>query len=190
MKKLKNVLKEWNWKVFGNIKTQIKNAENKVKEEINKSDDNPFDEDCMNDLVKSQNDFNSKEVQYNTFMKQKNRNKWIKEGAANTSFLHTNLKIRQARNSINELENSNGEIISDQKERADTLVYHFENKFKFQEVNIASSLLDVTPETITSEEQEMLEKLPDGEEIKSTIFCVDPDSAPGPDGISCWFYKE
>ncbi|XP_026459248.1 uncharacterized protein LOC113359895 [Papaver somniferum] len=189
MKKLKIILKEWNWKVFGNIKTQIKNVEDKVKEAMIKSDVNPFDEECLNDLVKAQNEFNSKEVQYNTFMKQKNRNKWIKEGAANTSFLHANLKIRQARNNINELENNNGDIISNQEGIADTLVNHFENKFKFQEVNIESSMLDVIPEVITSKEQEMLEKMLDEEEIKTTIFCMDFDSAPGPDGVSCWFCR-
>ncbi|XP_026417385.1 uncharacterized protein LOC113312866 [Papaver somniferum] len=153
------------------------------------SDSNPFDEEALNTLVEAQNLYNSKEVQLHTFTKQKSRTKWIKDGAANTGFLHANLKIRQERNIISELEDANGEIISDQKKIADELVNHFEQKFKYQAVEKVDHILNDIPEVITKEDHEMIEAIPSEDEIKATIFAMDQDSAPGPDGFSGCFYR-
>lgn len=70
---------------------------------MEKSDANPFDDAILNSLVEAHNEHSSREVQFSTLMKQKSRTKWIKEGAANTEFFHTNLKIRQAKNQISEI---------------------------------------------------------------------------------------
>ncbi|XP_026399266.1 uncharacterized protein LOC113295131 [Papaver somniferum] len=153
------------------------------------SDNNPFDENALGNLVEAQNLFHSKEVQLNTFLKQKSRIKWVKEGATNNGFLHTNIKIKQARNNISELEDENGEIISDQKKISEVLVKHFENKFKCQEVENVEHMVNAIPEVINSEDQDMLEAMPDENEIKSTLFDMDPDSAPGPGGFSGCFYR-
>ncbi|XP_026419721.1 uncharacterized protein LOC113315677 [Papaver somniferum] len=153
------------------------------------SDANPFDIDVLNTLVDAQNKYNSKEVQLNTLLKQKERIRWVKEGAANTNFLHTSLKIRQGRNFISELEDGNGNILSDQGKIAEVLVKHYEEKFAFQPILIEDSLLNAIPEVITQEDQDMLDKLPDEEEIRTTIFNMDPDSFPGPDGFPGCFYR-
>ncbi|XP_026398977.1 uncharacterized protein LOC113294818 [Papaver somniferum] len=96
----------------------------------------------------------------------------------------------QAQNYISELEDGNGNIISDQKRIAELLVNHFEDKFKFQKTEANNSLLEVIPKIITAEDQEMLDVIPSFEEIRNTIFSMDPDSSPGPDGFSGFFYKE
>ncbi|XP_026433819.1 uncharacterized protein LOC113331313 [Papaver somniferum] len=124
MKKLKKkILKEWKWSVFGNVNNQIKEAEIKVKEAMIISDENPFDEDSLNNLVAAQNILNSKEVQLSTLLKNK-------------------------------------------------------------EVEISDSMLNVIPEVITKEDQEMLQQIPEEEEIETNIFNMDPNSTPGPDGVS------
>ncbi|XP_026452870.1 uncharacterized protein LOC113353514 [Papaver somniferum] len=78
LKKLKKILKDWNWNVFGNINVHVNEAEVKVQEAMVNSDNNPFDEAALNTLVEGENLNNSKEVQLNTFLKQKFRTKWIK----------------------------------------------------------------------------------------------------------------
>ncbi|XP_026429021.1 uncharacterized protein LOC113324983 [Papaver somniferum] len=113
LKKLKKILREWNWNVFGNINVQVKEAEAKVQDVMINSDSNPFDEEALNTLVAAQNLYNSKEVQLNTFLKQKSRTKWIKDGAANTGFLYANLKIRQARNIIKVITKEYQEMIEE-----------------------------------------------------------------------------
>lgn len=50
---------------------------------------------------------------FNTMIRQKSRVRWLKEGSVNTNFFHTSSKLRQTENLISELEDDNGNIISD-----------------------------------------------------------------------------
>ncbi|XP_026450339.1 uncharacterized protein LOC113350414 [Papaver somniferum] len=178
LKELKRILHEWNWKVFGNVHVKLKEAENKVKEAMQVSNSNPSNSVALEELVAAQNDHANREVQLNTLMRQKSRVKWIQEGAANTSFFHTNLKIRSSRNMISELEDSNGNVISDQEQIADNLVNHFKIKFEEQGVNIKEELLDVVPQLSDAEDQKFLDEIPSIEEIEKTVFDMDPESSP------------
>ncbi|XP_026399812.1 uncharacterized protein LOC113295699 [Papaver somniferum] len=65
------------------------------------SDDNPFNEELLDNLVKSENMLNTKEVQLSTMLKLKARTKWVKEGSANTNFFHTKLKVRFKHKEVN-----------------------------------------------------------------------------------------
>ncbi|XP_026459855.1 uncharacterized protein LOC113360571 [Papaver somniferum] len=188
MKELKRILNDWNWKVFGNVQVKLKEAEEKVLEAMQVFDNNPFDSVELDELVKAQNEHASKEVQLNTLMRQKSRIKWIKEGAANTNFFHTNLKIRNLRNLISELEVNDGNVISDQSQIVDALIQHFQ-KIEEQSVNIKEELLEVVPQLITEEDQKILDVIPSTEEIKAIVFDMDPESTPGPDGFSGIFYR-
>ncbi|XP_026416850.1 uncharacterized protein LOC113312301 [Papaver somniferum] len=149
LKKLENILKDWNWKVLGDINVQIKETEEEVNKAMELSDNNPSNAEALDRLVNAENNYNSIEVQLNIMLKQKARIKWVKEGSANTSFFHTNLKIRQSRNFISELEDTNGDNISDQNKIADTLVQHFEQKFQYKAAEEVDSLLEVIPYVIT-----------------------------------------
>ncbi|XP_026451132.1 uncharacterized protein LOC113351345 [Papaver somniferum] len=136
LKKLKKFLSEWNWSVFANVHTKIKEAEDKVKSAMKLSDKNPFDESLMDKLVEAQNEHANREVQANTLMRLKSREKCIIDGSTNTGYFHAKMKIRQAKNLISELEDSNGNIICEQSQIADSLVQYFQQKFEAQEVNI------------------------------------------------------
>ncbi|XP_026429033.1 uncharacterized protein LOC113324997 [Papaver somniferum] len=162
LKKLKGVLKEWNWSVFGNINTQINEDERKVYEAMENSNKNPFNVEALNSLVEARDNYNSKEVQLSTMLNQKSRTKWVKEAATNTGFFNANTQIRQARN-----------IISDLK----------------LDVENMDHMLTAIPSVITQENQAMLDAISSEEEIKTTVFSMDPDSSPGPDGFSGCFYR-
>ncbi|XP_026378811.1 uncharacterized protein LOC113273280 [Papaver somniferum] len=163
LKELKKVLNEWNWKVFGNVQVKIKESEERVKAATDISDNNPFDEDALNELVKSQNEHASREVQENTLLRQKSRVKWIKEGTTNIIFSHTNMKIRNARNTVNEIEDDDGNVLASQDLIAQYLV--------------------------NEDDQRMLDVIPEEEDIKKIIFEMDPESTRGPDGFSGIFYR-
>ncbi|XP_026383990.1 uncharacterized protein LOC113279509 [Papaver somniferum] len=153
------------------------------------SDNNPFNAECLDNLVEAQNEYNSREMQLNTLMKQKSRIIWVKEEAANTDFFHTNLKIRQVSNCISELADDHGDIISDQKKIVDILVQYFQKKFEVKQNENVDKLLDVIPFVISLEDQNMLDKIPDEQEIKDILFNMDPESSPGPDGFTGCFYR-
>ncbi|XP_026435797.1 uncharacterized protein LOC113333589 [Papaver somniferum] len=188
-KHLKQILKDWNWRAFGDVKVKIQEAEKNFKDKMEISNKNPHDEQALHDLVTAQNDLNSRETHYSTMMKQKSRVKWVMEGSANTNFFHSNIKIKQTRNDICELEDENDNLISDQTKIADILVDFFEKRFQEQAVEISEDILDVITNIITESDQFMLEVTPEADEIKVVVFAMDGDNAPGPDSSSRMFYK-
>ncbi|XP_026410463.1 uncharacterized protein LOC113305660 [Papaver somniferum] len=94
------------------------------------------------------------------------------------------MKIRNARNMINEIEDNEGNVLANQDQIAQHLANHFQKKFESAPVEIAAELLEVIPKVINEEDHRMLDFIPEEEEIKATIFDMDPESAPGPDGFS------
>ncbi|XP_026428196.1 uncharacterized protein LOC113324069 [Papaver somniferum] len=179
----------WIKSVVGDPTFQFLQKLKNLKKVLNEWNCNPFDEEALKELVKAQNDHASIGVQENTLLRQKSRVKWIKEGGANTSLFHTNMKIRNAKNMISELEDNEGNVIADQTQIADFLVKYFQKKFEFQHVDIDETLLEVIPKVIDEEDQAKLDVILGEEDIKKIVFEMDPESAPGPDGFSGIFYR-
>ncbi|XP_026416977.1 uncharacterized protein LOC113312440 [Papaver somniferum] len=63
IKELKRVLNDWNWRVFGNVHVKLKEAEEKVLEAMKVSDNNPYDSEALDELVKAQNEHANKEFE-------------------------------------------------------------------------------------------------------------------------------
>lgn len=51
------------------------------------------------------------------------------------------------------------------------------------------SVLSLIPRIITDRDNDFLQEIPSNEEIRTSVFSLDPDSAPGPDGFSGVFYQ-
>ncbi|XP_026436576.1 uncharacterized protein LOC113334563 [Papaver somniferum] len=170
-----------NWNIFGDVRIKLLNAEKEVVQADNIA--------LLDKLVVARR---KKEIllqQSNEIAQQKARVQWLKECASNSKFFHTSIKIRQSHNTISELENSFGNIVSTQKEIADTLVEHFDNKFKYQEVRFADGIFDNIPKIINEADNKMLNVVPTNEEIYLAFQDMDPESAPGPDGFAGWLYR-
>ncbi|XP_026410719.1 uncharacterized protein LOC113305943 [Papaver somniferum] len=189
IKILKQEIQKWNWSVFGDINKQLKDAEEKVLQASINSDKNPMDLQLLNNLVTARGEPEVLSDKQREILQKNSRVNWIKEGASNSRFFHVNLKIRQAQNAIVELENKEGNIISNQNLIVETLIAHFEDKFKFQEGNFSPGIFQDIPKVITEEDNQIMDVIPSYEEIKRDVYELDPDSAPGPDGFAGWFYR-
>ncbi|XP_026400560.1 uncharacterized protein LOC113296467 [Papaver somniferum] len=155
LKRLKQVIRKWNWEIFGDLRLKVSTTEQEVMSTSLQSDK----------LVTARGKHEVAAQQYNELIRAKSRVKWVKEGGANTAFFHANIRIRKAQNNINELEDENGYVVTDQATIADILIKHFERKFEHKEM------------------------LPSHMDIKVVVFGMDANSAPGPDGFPGSFYK-
>ncbi|XP_026441936.1 uncharacterized protein LOC113341166 [Papaver somniferum] len=189
LKRLKKILKDWNWEVFGNVHDNLKNAEDKVMEETIISDADPTNISLLNNLVTARGNYEIAANNLNTFLRNKARMNWIKDGDANSNFFHTSIKMRQSQNSISELENDSGDIITTQQGISDVLIDYFKKKFEHQLVQINDSIFDVVSNIISEDDNAFLEDCPNEEEIKRVVFNLNVDSAPGPDGFTGAFYR-
>ncbi|XP_026451890.1 uncharacterized protein LOC113352259 [Papaver somniferum] len=190
LKRLKKYLQLWNWNTFVDVTKKLKQVEEDVMKATLLSDRNPLDLHLLNKLVTLRGQQEVLLDQQKAIIQQKSRVKWLKEGAANTRFFRINLKVRQTQNSIVELEKQEGGITSNQEEITDILVKHFEDKFTFQEVSMATNIFNDIPEVVTEEENYMIEAIPNADEIREVVFDLNPDSAPGPDAFAVWLYRE
>ncbi|XP_026378812.1 uncharacterized protein LOC113273281 [Papaver somniferum] len=189
LKRLKKILKIWNWEVFGDVNVKLKNVEDKVMETTLNYDKDPYDIYLLHSLVVARGEYEIAANNYNTFLRDRARINWIKDGDINSKFFHTNIKLRQAQNSIAEIEDPSGNIITNQKGITDVLIDHFSKKFEHHHVQISDSIFDDVPQVISDDDNSILEAVPDFSEIKNVVFEINQDGAPGPDGFNGAFYR-
>jgi hypothetical protein len=81
-------------------------------------------------------------------------------------------------------------VLTEQTQIADHVVNYYQNLFSTNIV-LQDSLLaeEVIPNLISEEVNTMLIMLPSHDEIKSAVFALNKDSAPGPDGFEAFFYQ-
>ncbi|XP_026459416.1 uncharacterized protein LOC113360082 [Papaver somniferum] len=175
--------------VFGDVKETLRKAEEKVLEETLKSDNDPSNISLLNNLVTARGKCDIAAQNYNTFLREKARINWIQDGDVNSKFFHTRIKLRKAQNSISEIEDSSGNIITDQTGISNVLIDYVSNKFAHQDITVNDSFFEAAPEVINAEDNSFLECFPTEEDIKNATFNLNPDGAPGPDGFTGSFYR-
>ncbi|XP_026437318.1 uncharacterized protein LOC113335496 [Papaver somniferum] len=189
LKRLKAVMKDWNLHVFGNIFAKLKQAELTMEVALRISDEDPEDITKLNSAKEASVILQEIRSHHVTMLKQKSRNKWLLEGASNTSFFHANIRMRRSSNMISELVDDNGAVITDCDQIRDYTVSFFESKFNGDEFPIDEELFNYDHNIISVEDSQKMDEIPSMEEIKNAVFDLGADSAPGPDGFSGCFYR-
>eukprot|EP00253_Pinus_taeda_P035967 PITA_35967 len=122
----------------------------------------------------------------------KSRNLWLKAGDRNSSFFHKQSQVRKFSNFISEIKKEIyilKDIATIKKVASD----QFKNVYsEGMEVGHSSKLLDVVSHLITARMNQWLEAKVNKNEVKDSLFGMDPEKALGPDGFtanflqSCW----
>ncbi|XP_026420067.1 uncharacterized protein LOC113316049 [Papaver somniferum] len=148
------------------------------------SDEDPSDIDKLNLMRTVAVEVNDIRMQQITMLKQKSRNQWLIEGGSNSSFFHNSICIRMSSNTISELVDANGVTLTDCDQIHNLIVDYYEAKFNGDDSVPVEALFNIDHNSISLEESTRMDQLPSLEEIRASVFDLDADSAPGPDGIS------
>ncbi|KAL5709736.1 hypothetical protein ACHQM5_020390 [Ranunculus cassubicifolius] len=190
LQRLKVVLKDWNTTTFGSVDAAVTTSYVDLAElQI------LADEDIEN------GDFNlsiiDKEVQVckalsdrASLIRQKSRIRMEDEGDRNSSYFHSMLKIRQQSSLITELVDDNDVLLTSQAEIKDHLINYYTEKFSYEEAVQDVDLVNLVPTSLGDEDNLILTVIPTYAEIQATVMSMDPDSAPGPDGLQGFFYHK
>ena len=191
LKRLKQCLKSFNKEFFSNISIKVK--EKRV--ELAKIQDEILSFSCAG-LVQIEKRLTSDLYELmqaeESFYKQKSRVQWLKEGDSNTGFFFKTVAARQHRNAITNLTDASGNKISSAPQLATEVVGYFQSLIGTEDAKVSSCPLSFLTEllpTFSDEAQSELIRPVTSDEIKKTIYGIDGDKAPRPDGFSTCFFK-
>ena len=130
-----------------------------------------------------------------SYFKQKSRVNWLKEGDLNTTYFFRMFQTRCSYNSIRSFLLATGALITDPMAMSLIAVTHF--KSILGPDYLSPSYIHSTPEwfqslcpfSVASELQITMCSIPSEIEIQKILFRLNPNKAPGPDGLTSGFYK-
>ena len=126
------------------------------------------------------------------YWRQRSRIRWTLEGDSCTAFFHAIANGRRRKCMIPRLVSENGDI-SDQQELVEHVYRFYQGLMGAQGEDRAFSLhhdIWSADKRISEEENKDLERSFTMEELDSVLEDMNPDSAPGPDGLPVMFFKK
>ncbi|XP_056848949.1 uncharacterized protein LOC130499067 [Raphanus sativus] len=126
----------------------------------------------------------------NTYWEQKSRNQWHKHGDRNTKFHHSTTKQRRAQNRVISIKDKNGKLVESEIEVENVAVQYFRDLFSTSlPTQIDTSLRFISEKVSSDDNRDLLEE-PSEKEIKKALFDINPDKAPGPDGMTSKLFQK
>eukprot|EP00253_Pinus_taeda_P015965 PITA_15965 len=121
--------------------------------------------------------------------RQKSRCLWLRAGDKNTSFFHNSLKLRRAGNQIERIV-VEGKEIRDHEEIKEETYRHFKSLLSADPQSQENTkFLSLIENKISDLQNKELDQEVTEEEIKLSVFSMQQDKAPGPDGFTVAFYR-
>ncbi|CAA7042876.1 unnamed protein product [Microthlaspi erraticum] len=123
------------------------------------------------------------------YWKQKSRNLWLKDGDLNTKFYHATTKQRRAINRLVGLHNKSDVWVSGDKEIEKVAVDYFTELFMTTSPDNFTEALEGITGLITEADNTLLTSPATEEEVRLALFLMNPEKAPGPDGMMALFFQ-
>ncbi|XP_071905976.1 uncharacterized protein [Coffea arabica] len=188
LQRLKCQLQRWNKNCVGNFSDSVK----KAKEEVGRL------EKCLKEggsevvhslLQLAQATLRQALAMQESLWRQRSRVKWLVLGDRNTKFFHSVVKQWRMQLVIHQIQQSDGEWVSEDELIGAEAVQYFSDLFSSVD---GPSMLDVPaviPRLVSGEDNEMLEAVPSLEEVRQILYEMDASIAAGPDGFTGGFFS-
>lgn len=179
---VRSALTEWSKKQYRNSREIIEKKQLQLEEaQTSPSNDRDL-------ISKISNELNSAYIAEEEYWKQRSRLLWLSLGDRNTGFFHAAVKNRKRINRLSVIEDSEGVAVYQEDQISSVIVQYFQSLFTAMEGQIEETVNLALSPMVTTEENEVLIKLPTPLEIKEAVFSIHADKAPGPDGFLASFF--
>ncbi|XP_010541224.1 PREDICTED: uncharacterized protein LOC104814739 [Tarenaya hassleriana] len=195
LKSLKHHLRRLTKESCSNIQQRVAEAFGELKVAQNQLLQNPTLESARREVALRAT-WSTLAVAEESYFRQKSRIRWLKEGEQNTKYFHRVVLARQATNSIRFLVNDAGLKTYDVVMMKAMAVQHYRDILGTHDHNIRcwskTELQQILPFRCSEEDNSFLEEIPTESDIRSVVFELPKNKAPGPDGYpveflkSCW----
>ncbi|XP_062103616.1 uncharacterized protein LOC133814704 [Humulus lupulus] len=185
LRRLKGLLKDINKCGFNDIHTSDLNASRVLSDCQEQLMRDPLNADVIKLEGDAREKYAAVHKSYCSFLHQKAKIHWIKEGDDNTAFFHASIRDRRSQNRIYSITTDSGEWIDQPEMVAYVFVSYYKNLLGScltDRKRVITSL--VTEGPILSREQSELLLMPfTRENVKLALFDIPGSKAPGPDGL-------
>lgn len=127
-----------------------------------------------------------------SFLKQKSRLKWLKEGDSNTRFFHKTVKSNLSRNIIHHLRLEDNTKVTEVAQLKSMVEQFYFNLLGSPNTAVdpysVDTIRSLHPFRCGAPLATKLSRLPSSQEIKEAVFSLPDNKAPGPDGFSAEFF--
>ncbi|MQL88103.1 hypothetical protein Taro_020652 [Colocasia esculenta] len=155
LKHMKSFYGKWNKEVFGNISTNIQEAEASFSNAQNAYDEDPSN-DNYNVYIQTKEKLEHVLSQEEQFWRQKSRIKWLKEGDNNTKFFHAYAVSQRRLSLISTLHKEDDTYVDRNEDIAAMFVQHFSEAFTSASYQINPEILEHIPTILHDSENAML----------------------------------
>lgn len=123
------------------------------------------------------------------FWRQRSKQLWLQSGDKNTRYFHSSCNTRRRTNRIHKLKNDNGDWLNWKQGLQPLIVNYFQDLFSSAQDNTEEVTSCVHSRLSNAQNMELMKEISEAE-VKSAIFQMHPDKAPGPDGMTPTFFQK
>lgn len=183
IKTCSNSLAIWGKEITGSFGKRIKSCKAEMKQVRGGRD-----EDSKLRYRKAKNEFIKILNQREIFWRQRSKQLWLQAGDQNSKYFHSFASNRRRNNQIHKLKNEDGHWLDWENGLPDLMSGYFTSLFTASQVEW-QEVVSYIPTSVSRSQNEKLLGQVTAEEVKEVLFQMNPDKAPGPDGMTPGFYK-
>ena len=191
LKNLKPVLRKLNRDGFSDVGDSDSEAAQRLKDCQRKLHADPHNLELINAEREANNQYMFAHSAYLSFLRQKSKLMWLKDGDANTRFFHASIRMRQCHSSIHSIENFNGVIVNQPEDVANAFVDYYKVILgtSVSTKSVKPDIVALGP-IVNENMHAALTADFTSVDVHNAIFSIAVIQIPGPDCIGSQFFKD
>ncbi|TYH19505.1 hypothetical protein ES288_A05G357100v1 [Gossypium darwinii] len=185
IERVRSALGPWQRKKYGNLKRDMQ----KLEKHIDWIIDSVSREESGRALKETRRRPDFLYAREESYWAQRSRSNWLREGDRNTRYFHAKATGRLKKNVIEKLKNAEGQWVTNSKDINKVAKEYFVKLFRSNGQNANIQEMGFIKDCVTRETNEWLCMDYTEKEVLQAIKQMDPNKAPGIDGLSGSFFK-
>uniref|UniRef100_A0A803PQV8 Reverse transcriptase n=1 Tax=Cannabis sativa TaxID=3483 RepID=A0A803PQV8_CANSA len=192
LKALKPVFKQINQEGFTDLHAASISADKELKHCQESLLLDPLNPVLQQEELNARVTFTQAHKNYQSFLHQKAKTSWTRDGDDNTTVFHASLKARNNQNRILSIVDAQGTRVDEPGKITEVFLNYYQQLLGTKMMNrrkVIGQVLNKGPIVTTQQNLTLMAPITDAE-IKNAMFAIPGSKAPGPDGYSSFFFQD